>query len=97
VVGVALPAAVLSILSPEKGEQMTVAVQGMILLVSGVSRQGCWASAGRSGGPSGWACSGAAADQRRPGRTGARPPGIPASRVATTRRLDIPELARIVV
>jgi ABC-2 type transport system permease protein len=36
VVGVALLAAVLPILSPEKGEQMTVAVQGMILLVSGV-------------------------------------------------------------
>ncbi|MBO0681752.1 MAG: ABC transporter permease [Candidatus Dormibacteraeota bacterium] len=35
-VGLALLAAVLPLLSPEKGEQMTVAVQGVILLVSGV-------------------------------------------------------------
>lgn len=35
-VGIALLAAVLPLLSPEKGEQMTVAVQGVILLVSGV-------------------------------------------------------------
>jgi ABC-2 type transport system permease protein len=35
-VGIAILASVLPLLSPEKGEQMTVAVQGVILLVSGV-------------------------------------------------------------
>jgi ABC-2 type transport system permease protein len=36
VVGIAVLAAVLPLLSPEKGDQMTVAVQGVVLLVSGV-------------------------------------------------------------
>jgi ABC-2 type transport system permease protein len=36
VVGIAVLAAVLPLLSPEKGDQMTVAIQGVILLVSGV-------------------------------------------------------------
>ena len=35
-VGVAILASILPLLSPEKGDQMTVAVQGVILLVSGV-------------------------------------------------------------
>ena len=36
IVGIAVLAAVLPLLSPEKGDQMTVAVQGVVLLVSGV-------------------------------------------------------------
>jgi ABC-2 type transport system permease protein len=35
-VGIAILASILPLLSPEKGDQMTVAVQGVILLVSGV-------------------------------------------------------------
>jgi ABC-2 type transport system permease protein len=35
-IGIAILASILPLLSPEKGDQMTVAVQGVILLVSGV-------------------------------------------------------------
>jgi ABC-2 type transport system permease protein len=35
-VGIAILASILPLLSPEKGDQMTVAIQGVILLVSGV-------------------------------------------------------------